>query len=89
MLDREMIRQTLVELFESETDRKPESVADPINLRDQLGLDSLDLVGVVMQIENRFRIRLTHQELEQVITVGNLLDLVQAKIAELPRSAAA
>jgi acyl carrier protein len=89
MPDRETIRHVLVDLFEAESDRKPDSVADGVNLRDQLGLDSLDLVGVVMQVENHFRIRLTHHELQEVVTVGNLLDLIQDKTAELPPAAAA
>jgi acyl carrier protein len=88
MPDREMIRQTLVELLEKETGNKPESVDDPVNLREQLGLDSLDLVGVVMQVENRFRIRLTHQELEKVACVGDLLNLLEAKISESGEAAA-
>jgi acyl carrier protein len=89
MPDREMIRQTLVELLESETGNKPSSADDSVNLREDMGLDSLDLVGVVMQIENRFRIRLTHQELEKVVKVGDFLDLLQSKIGATEGSSAA
>jgi acyl carrier protein len=89
MTDRETLRQTLVELLENETGNKPESVDDSVNLREQLGLDSLDLVGVVMQIEGRYRIRLTHQELEKIVKVGDFLDLVLAKIAAGGEAAAA
>jgi acyl carrier protein len=79
MLDREAIRLKLMELVETETDRKPESVADSVRLRDQLGLDSLDLVGVIMRIEDCFHIRLTHQDLEALTTVGELIDSIREK----------
>ena len=35
-----------------------------------------------MRIEGHYRVRLTHAELEQVATVGNLLDLIVLKQAE-------
>jgi acyl carrier protein len=88
-LDREAIRQKLMELVESETDRVPESFADSVRLRDQLGLDSLDLVGVIMQIEDCFHIRLTHQDLEALTTLGDLIDAIREKSnASSPASAA-
>jgi acyl carrier protein len=89
MLDREQLRQTLVELLENEIGQKPRCVDDGVNLRAELGLDSVDMVGVVMQIENRFRIRLTHQELEKLASVGDFLDLIQAKLAAAPQVSAA
>jgi acyl carrier protein len=79
MLDRDAIRQKLVELVESETERAPESIADSVRLRDQLGLDSLDLVGVIMRIEDQFHIRLSHQDLEALATVGELIDAIVEK----------
>ncbi|MBI1829974.1 MAG: acyl carrier protein [Planctomycetes bacterium] len=57
-------------------------VEDGQNLRTDLGLDSVDVVSIVSQIERRFRLRLTQQELEKVVTVGDVLDLLQKKIAE-------
>jgi acyl carrier protein len=89
MSDREKLIRTLTELLEAETGEKYPSLEEDKNLRDELGLDSVDVVSVVMQIENRFRIRLTQQELEKVIRVGDLLDLIQAKVAEAPKTAAA
>jgi acyl carrier protein len=89
MPDREHIRQTLVEIIENDLGERPQNIADEVNLRQGLGLDSVDVVGIVMQIEGRFRIRLTHAELEKVATVGNLLDLIQTKVAAGPEAAAA
>lgn len=79
MSDRETVRRTLIELLEAETGEKVPALNEDQNLRDELGLDSVDVVSLVMQIENRFRVRLTQQELEKVVRVGDLFDLIQAK----------
>ena len=89
MPDRETLRRTLIELLEADTGEKYPDLEDNANLRDGLGLDSVDVVSVVSQIERRFRIRLTHEELEKLVTVRDVLDLLQAKIAAVPAQAQA
>ncbi len=90
MQDRETLRRTLVELLEADTGVQYPNLEDVTKLREGLGLDSVDVVSLVSQIERQFRIRLTHQELEALVTVGDLLNLIQNKIAnpEQPRHAA-
>jgi acyl carrier protein len=81
MPDRETIRKTLIELVEADTGEKHANLDDNLNLREGLGLDSVDVVSIVSQIERHFRIRLTHQELETLTTVGDVLNLLQSKVA--------
>ena len=89
MLSRETIRQDLAEFVEGETGDPCPALDDALGLREELGLDSVDVVGIVMQIERKFRIRLTGDELEHLVRVGDLLDLLQAKLAQAPEPAAA
>jgi acyl carrier protein len=89
MLNRDAIRQTLIELLEADTGEKHSDLDEHVNLREGLGLDSVDVVSIVSQIERRFRIRLTHEELQQLVTVANVLDLLEAKIAAAGQTAAA
>jgi acyl carrier protein len=86
MLDRQTIRQTLIELLEADTGEKYPDLDDSKKLREEMGLDSVDVVSIVSQIERRFRIRLSQQELEVLVTVGDVLDLLQAKLAAIPAS---
>lgn len=81
MADRESIRSTLVELFQAETGETVTDLGDGKKLREELGLDSVDVVSIVMQIERHYRIRLAHQELESLVQVGELIDLIQSKVA--------
>ena len=84
MIERTEIREILFELFEAETGEKIESLNDDQGLAEQLGLDSVDMVSLIMQLERRFKIRMTHEELIGAKEVRLLLDLVQRKVAELP-----
>lgn len=84
MTERETVRQTLIELLEADTGEKYDDLKDEANLREGLGLDSVDVVSIVSQIERRFRIRLTHEELQTLSTVGDVLNLLQTKVALAP-----
>jgi acyl carrier protein len=89
MPDRDTLRSTLIQLLEADTGEKYNDLQDDTSLRDGLGLDSVDVVSIVSQIERQFRIRLTHDELEKLVTVGDVLSLLQAKIAAVPAQQAA
>ena len=89
MHDREALRGKLREFLENETGETRPELPDELVLREQLGLDSVDLVSLVMQVECQFRVRLGGDELAQLKTIGDLLDLMQAKLAETPQRAAA
>jgi len=80
MPDRAFIRQTLIELLEADTGEKHDGLAEDASLREGLGLDSVDVVSIVSQIERRFHIRMSQPELEKLATVGDVLDLLQAKL---------
>jgi acyl carrier protein len=85
LMDREALRQTLLEILESETWQKHEHLDDGTNLRTGLNLDSVDLISLVLRVQTDLKVDSGSKELESVVTVGDLLDLLQAK---LPATAA-
>ncbi len=88
MQDRDAIRRTLIELMEADTGEIYANIDDSKNLRTELGLDSVDVVSVVSQVERRFRIRLSQQDMQKLVTVGDVLDLLQKKLIEAESKAA-
>jgi acyl carrier protein len=82
MQDRNAIRQTLIELMEADTGNSYADLDDAKNLRTDLGLDSVDVVSIVSQVERRFRIRMSQPELEKLVTVGDVLNLLEQKLKE-------
>ncbi len=80
-MDRDTLLATLVSLLEEEMGVAFPHLEEATDLREGLGLDSVDVVGLVMRVEHQFRIRLAMEELMEVKRVGHLLDLVEAKLA--------
>ena len=61
-------------------------VLQPPALLTQLGLDSLDLVELIMVIDELFAVRMTVEDFQAVQTVGELAELVAARAEEVPQS---
>ena len=81
-MDRATLRQTLLEQLQEETGESYASLEDDLQLREGLGLDSIDVVTLVISVQERLGIELKSEELEKVVKVGDLLDLIQAKVAK-------
>ena len=59
----------------------PDLVTESARFKEDLDADSLDLVELVMGLEERFDISVPEEDLENVGTVGQAVDLVLAKLA--------
>jgi len=61
------------------------AIAEPIRpetrLIDDLRLDSLRLLTLAVEVENRFRVRLEPDEEAAILTVGDLIQTVARKLA--------
>jgi acyl carrier protein len=80
-MDRTQLRQVLAAILEDEKGEKIEKLDDELSLREGLALDSVDLITMVMAVQTRFHIDLETDELEKMHKVGDLLDVIQAKLA--------
>jgi acyl carrier protein len=81
MGDAEAIRQKIIEelLEASESSLDPSEIVDGTNLRDDLGLDSLQAVTVVMALEQEFGVEVDDEEIDGLKTVGDILQLLARK----------
>ena len=71
------LREVAVEVLSVE----PDVVTEDARFKEDLDADSLDLVELVMGLEERFDISVPEEDLENVGTVGQAVDLVLAKVA--------
>jgi acyl carrier protein len=62
-------------------DVAPEQVQETTRFVDDLAVDSLALVEYAMALEDELSVRLTEDELADTHTVGQLLDLLTARVA--------
>lgn len=52
------------------------------DLRDELGIDSLQAVGLVVEMEERFDISISEEEIETLGTVGDVVRTIKEKLRE-------
>ncbi len=71
------LREVAVEVLSVE----PDAVTEDARFKEDLDADSLDLVELVMGLEERFDISVPEEDLENVTTVGQAVDLVLSKVA--------
>jgi acyl carrier protein len=71
----------LQEVFRSVFDRPDLEIARESNAHDVEGWDSLNHINLIMALEKQYRVKFGLGELQDLENVGDLLDLLQGKIA--------
>ncbi|OHV76883.1 acyl carrier protein [Rhizobium sp. LCM 4573] len=65
----------------------PEEVIDNARLADDLGADSLEIAQIVIVIEEEFGIEVQNDVAENLVTVADAIDFVNAAVKEQGSSA--
>jgi acyl carrier protein len=80
-VQRAEVLQVVRSVAERLLDVEPEAVQEHTSFVDDLAVDSLALVEYAMALEDELRVRLSEDELAETTTVGQLLDLLTARVA--------
>lgn len=88
-MERSVLRESLCDLLNEEFDLSISSLRDDVHVVHDLGLDSVDLFSLLMQVERCFRIRFSAAEFRNMETVGDILSLVALKLQQQAASRAA
>ena len=70
----EKVKAILAEQFDVDEDK----ITEATDLQDDLGADSLDVVDLLMSIEDEFDIEVPDDEIENIKTVGALVNYIEA-----------
>lgn len=62
--------------------RDPASITESHHLRDDLGLDSVAIIELLFEIEERFKLQIPDQDLPGLSTVGTVAAYVQRRLNE-------
>lgn len=74
----EKVREFLIEDLEVE-----ESAISPeANLKDDLGIDSLDFVDIVVIVERKFGFKIKPEEMACVTTLSQFCDYIETKVGD-------
>lgn len=80
-MQREQVLVVVRSVAERLLDVPGDALQEPTRFVDDLAVDSLALVEYAMALEDELHVRLTEDELAQTRTVGQLLDLLTARVA--------
>ena len=72
----EKINDFLIEDFEVEE----EELEPSANLKDTIGLDSLDFVDLVVAVESNFGVKLVGEDFVGVVTLQDFYNLIERKL---------
>lgn len=72
----EKINDFLIEDFEVEE----EELEPSANLKDTIGLDSLDFVDLVVAVESNFGVKLVGEDFANVVTLQDFYNLIEKKL---------
>ncbi|MBX3302255.1 MAG: acyl carrier protein [Nitrospira sp.] len=78
------VTEKIVHALASYLKRDPASITEAHHLRDDLGLDSVAVIELLFEIEERFKLQIPDQDLPGLSTVGSVAAYVQRRLAESP-----
>ena len=72
-----MVFEKIKSLLAEQLDADAEDITLETNIADDLGADSLDVVELLMAIEDEFEVEFPDEEIENLKTVGAVVDYIQ------------
>ncbi|MEP7012794.1 MAG: acyl carrier protein [Acidobacteriota bacterium] len=82
-MERVEIREKIKDIIANVAGLKREKIGDEDSLRDDLALDSLSLLEIGVDVDYSFQLSLPDERYKQLATLPQMVDLVEARLAEL------
>jgi acyl carrier protein len=74
--------EKLIEIIEEQLNVEGMEITENTSFKDDLEADSLDLFELAMAIEEAFGVEIPSEELENITTVGSVIEYLKSKGAE-------
>lgn len=72
--------EKVIEILSEFTEMKPEQMTRDIKLVTDMGLNSLDVVNVVVAFEEEFDIEIPDRVIKDLQTIGNIVDYLEKHV---------
>ncbi len=79
-MDRTEIESKLTDLLVDELGIERDDITQEAKFEEDLDVDSLGVVELLMALEDNFGVKIPDEEAEQITTVGEAVDLVEATL---------
>jgi acyl carrier protein len=80
MMNKEEIIERMINFMVDEFEVNAEDIQPDANLKDTLGLDSLDYVDLVVSIESNFGVKLVEADFVGIASFQSFYDLIENKL---------
>lgn len=80
MMEREELFRKVSEIISDKLNVPIEDIDEDSHLIEDLGADSLDAFDLVMVFEDEFGIKLEDEEIEKLLTVKDIVNLLERKL---------
>ena len=74
------MNKTLLEILKETVTEDESKLVPEAKLVDDLGCDSLSAVEITMELENKLDITIDDEEVEQIVTIGDIINIVESKL---------
>ncbi len=78
---REML-EIVIEIIKEQLNYEGSDITEETSFKDDLGADSLDLFELVMAFEEEYGVEIPSEDLEQITTVGAVIEYMKSKGVE-------
>lgn len=79
-MDRDQVADRLKEVLVSELGLDADKVTEEASFEEDLEVDSLGVVELLMALEDEFGVKIPDEEAENILTVGQAVDMVHGKL---------
>lgn len=81
-MTREDLLKRLEEIIKVQDPAKALLISEKTSLKDDLGVDSIELMEFVINVEDAFSISIPDEDVETLMTIGDLIDYLHKKLAK-------
>jgi len=78
-MEREKVLDEIRAIIVEQLGVEPGEVREEATFQEDLNADSLDLVELIMEMEDRFKLKISDEDAEGIATVGDAVDYVVAR----------
>ena len=74
-------KERVIKIIASQFDREPDTITESTDIANDLGADSLELAELLLAFQEEFNIDIEDSETQNLMTVGDVITQINAKIA--------
>lgn len=81
-MDRKQIEDEVKDFLIEDLEIDEEKIYPEANLKEDVGIDSLDFVDIVVIVEKRFGFKIEPEEMAKVKTLNEFYDYIESKVSK-------